>query len=182
MFHSNSDRERRGMSSFPSIEEFDRCVTANKKIAQAIHWRDLPVNVIYRVKSKEEIKGEGMLLELVNSDNEETMVWALPSVMISLCEPYPKKKIPYIRSLGAQRKRKVFQTVFLQDRQTSKKLVRNGVKKEAVARKIVRKGVKRSAKEAGSANKVRKVDESTLSSVSTPPGSKSASESSVLPP
>ena len=61
-------------------------------------------------------------------------------------------------------------------------LVRNGVKKEAVARKIVRKGVKRSAKEARSANKVRKVEESTLSSVSTPPGSKSASESSVLPP
>ena len=94
---------------------------------------------------------------------------------------FDKTRLGY-RSLGAQRKRKVFQTVFLQDRQTSKKLVRNGVQKESVANKIVRKGVKRSAKEARSANKVRKVEESTLSSVSTPPGSKSASESSVLPP
>ena len=100
--------------------------------------------------------------------------------MISLCEPYPKKKVPYIRSLGAQRKRKVFQTVFLQDRQTSKKLVRNGVKKEAVpvAKKIIRKGVKRSAKETRSANKVRKVEESTLFSVN----SASVSESSSISP
>ena len=108
------------MSSFPSIEEFDRCAAANKKIAQAIHWSDLPVNVIYCVKSKEEIEGEGMLLELVNRDNEETMVWAPLSVIISLCDPYPKNKIPYIRSLGT--KPNVYQIVFLQDRQTSMKI------------------------------------------------------------
>ena len=113
------------MSLFPSSEEFDRCVAANKKMAHAIHWNDLATNVIYRVKSKEKVEtesGENTLLQLVNRENEEFKVRAPPSVLIALCEPYPKKKIPYIRSLGTQCKRKVFETVFLQDRQTSKKM------------------------------------------------------------
>ena len=62
------------MSSFPSEEEFDRRATAAKRTGQVIHWRNLPANVIYRIKSREEVKGEDTLLELVNGDNEETTV------------------------------------------------------------------------------------------------------------
>ena len=130
------------MSLFPSEEEFDCCVAANKKIAQTIHWSDLPTKVIYRVKSKEKVEtenGEDTLLQLVNRKNEEIKVWAPPSVMIALCGPYPKKKIAYIRSLGVQHKGKVFETVFLQDQETLRKK-KNGqqVKAKFKIRKLPR--------------------------------------------
>ena len=169
VFYLKSARSTRRMSLFPSNEEFDRCAATDKRIGQAIHWGNLPANVIYRVKSKEDVEtefGADTLLQLVDRDSKETTVWAPPSVMIALCDSYPKNKIPYIRSLETQRN--VFQTVFLQDRQSSKKLVKNGVKKGSkkdvpVANKIFEKGVKRTAVDKlRTANKVRRVEESAM--------------------
>lgn len=89
--------------------------------------------------------GKYLLLQLVNRDNEEISVWAPPSVMLALCDPYPKKKVPYIRRLHTQRN--VFQTVFLRERKTSKKVAKKEIKK-AVTKKVVKRGIKRSAEEA----------------------------------
>ena len=46
------------------------------------------------------------------------------------------KKIPYIRSLGVQRKRKVFETVFLQDDQPLKKIKEEQSKLSKIIQKI----------------------------------------------
>ena len=166
------------MSAFPSTEEFDKYAAVDKKIRQAKDWKNLPASVIYRVKSKEEVEtelGKYPLLQLVNRDNEEISVWAPPSVMLELCDPYPKKKIPYIRRLDTQRD--VFQTVFLRDRKTSRKVVKKGIKKY-VTKNMIKRGVKRSAEEAMRSNKVRKVEESTTFSVNSPSVSESTSEGS----
>ena len=67
------------MSAFPSTEEFDKYAAVDKKIGEANDWKNLPANVIYRVKSKEEVEtelGKYPLLQLVNRDNEEISVWA----------------------------------------------------------------------------------------------------------
>ena len=112
------------MSLFPSEKDFDRSVAVNKKIAQAIHWSDLPSKVIYHVKSKERVEtenGEETLLELVNRENDKINVRAPSSVMITLGDSYPKRKNLYIRFLDHQCNRKVLETVFLRDRQTSKR-------------------------------------------------------------
>lgn len=172
------------MSAFPSTEEFDKYAAVDKKIRQAKDWKNLPASVIYRVKSKEEVEtelGKYPLLQLVNRDNEEISVWAPPSVMLALCDPYPKKKIPYIRRLDTQWNK--FQTVFLRDRKTSKKVVKKGIKKY-VTKNMIKRGVKRSAEEAMRSNKVRKVEESTTlsvnsTSVSESPSAGSESSSSV---
>ena len=113
------------MSSFPSDELFDRCVAANKRTAQAINWKDLPTKVVYRVQPRRSVetkRGSDTFLELVNRENEEVKVWAPSSVMVALYSSPLTKKIPYIRSLGLHRKRKVFETVFFQDQQTWKKI------------------------------------------------------------
>ena len=166
------------MSAFPSTEEFDKYAAVDKKIRQAKDWKNLPASVIYRVKSKEEVEtelGKYPLLQLVNRDNEEISVWAPPSVMLALCDPYPKKKIPYIRRLDTQWNK--FQTVFLRDRKTSKKVVKKGIKKY-VTKNMVKRGIKRHAEEAMCSNKVRKVEESTTFSVNSPSVSESTSAGS----
>ena len=112
------------MSSFPSDEQFDCCVAANKRAADALNWKDLPTKVIYRVQPQGSIetkKGTDTVLELVNRENEEVKVWAPLSVVDALYSGPNVKKIPYIRSLGVRGKRKVLETVFLQDNQPSKK-------------------------------------------------------------
>ena len=106
------------MSSFPSDEQFDQCVAADKRAAQAIDWKDLPTKVVYRVQPQGTIttkRGADTFLELVNRANEEVKVWAPPSVMTALHSMPSAEKIPYIRSLGVEKKRKVFETVFMQD-------------------------------------------------------------------
>lgn len=113
------------MSSFISDEQFDQCVAVNKRAAQAIDWKDLPTKVVYRVQprgSVETKRGSDTFLELVNRENEEVKVWVPSSVMNALDHAPPKKKIPYLRSLGVQRKRKVFETVFFQYKKTTKKI------------------------------------------------------------
>ena len=112
------------MSSFPSDEQFDQCLAANKRAADALNWKDLPKQVVYRVQpqgSVETKRGADKVLELVNRENEEVKVWAPSSVVDALYSGPNVKKIPYIRSLGVRGKRKVFETVFLQDNQPSKK-------------------------------------------------------------
>jgi len=163
------------MSAFPSTEEFDKFAALDKKIDQAKDWKNSPANVIYRAKSKEEAEtepGKDLLLQLVNRDNEEISVWAPPSVMTALCDPYPKKKTPYIRRLDTQLN--ASQTVFLRERKTSKKVVKKGIKK-AVTKKVIKRGIKRSAEEAMCSNKARKAEESTTFSANSAPVSESPS-------
>ena len=95
--------------------------------------------------------------------------------MNALCDPCPKNKVPYIRRLGTQWNK--FQTVFLRDRKTSKKVVKKGIKKY-VTKNMVKRGIKRHAEEAMCSNKVRKVEESTTFSVNSPSVSESTSEGS----
>ena len=112
------------MSSFPSDEQFDRCIDANKRAADALNWKDLPKQVVYRVQPQGSIetkRGTDTVLELVNRENEEVKVWVSSSVVDALYSGPNVKKIPYIRSLGVRGKRKVLETVFLQDNQPSKK-------------------------------------------------------------
>ena len=112
------------MSSFPSDEQFDQCLAANKRAADALNWKDLPKQVVYRVQPQGSIetkRGIDTVLELVNRENEEVKVWAPSSVVDALYSGPNVKKIPYIRSLGVRGKRKVLETVFLQDNQPSKK-------------------------------------------------------------
>ena len=113
------------MSSFPSDEQFDQCVAENKRTAQAINWKDLQTKVVYRVQPQGTIttkRGADTLLELVNRNNEEVKVWAPSSVMDALYSVPATKKIPYIRSLGVNHKRKVFETAFFPDEQPLKKI------------------------------------------------------------
>ena len=113
------------MSLFPSDEQFDQCVAESKRAAQAIDWKDLPTNVVYRVQPRGSVKtksGSDTYLELVNRENEEVKVWAPPSVITALYSAPPAKKIPFIRSLGLQRNRKVFEAVFFRDHQPSTKI------------------------------------------------------------
>ena len=112
------------MSSFPSDEQFDCCIAANKRAADALNWKDLPTKVIYRVQPQGSIetkRGKDTVLELVNRENEEVKVWTPSTVVDALYSGPNVKKIPYIRSLGVRGKRKVLETVFLQDNQPSKK-------------------------------------------------------------
>ena len=112
------------MSSFPSDEQFDCCIAANKRAADALNWKDLPTKVIYRVQPQGSIetkRGADTVLELVNRENEEVKVWAPSTVVDALYSGPNVKKIPYIRSLGVRGKRKVLETVFLQDNHPSKK-------------------------------------------------------------
>ena len=112
------------MSSFPSDEQFDCCIAANKRAADALNWKDLPTKVIYRVQPQGSIetkRGKDTVLELVNRENEEVKVWTPSTVVDALYSGPNVKKIPYIRSLGVRGKRKVLETVFLQDNHPSKK-------------------------------------------------------------
>ena len=112
------------MSSFPSDEQFDCCIAANKRAADALNWKDLPKQVVYQVQPQGSIetkRGADTVLELVNRENEEVKVWAPSTVVDALYSGPNVKKIPYIRSLGVRGKRKVLETVFLQDNQPSKK-------------------------------------------------------------
>ena len=112
------------MSSFPSDEQFVQCLAANKRAADALNWKDLPKQVVYRVQPQGSIetkRGTDTVLELVNRENEEVKVWAPSSVVDALYSGPNVKKIPYIRSLGVRGKRKVLETLFLQDNQPSKK-------------------------------------------------------------
>ena len=112
------------MSLFPSVEQFDQCVAESKRAAQAIDWKNLPTNVVYRVQPRGSVKtksGSDTYLELVNRENEEVKVWAPPSVITALYSAPTTKKIGYIRSLGLQRKRKVFEIAFFPDEQPLKK-------------------------------------------------------------
>ena len=113
------------MSSFPSDEQFDQCVAESKRAAQAIDWKNLPTNVVYRVQPRGSVKtkrGSDTYLELVNRENEEVKVWAPPSLITTLYSAPPTKKIPYIRSLGPRGNRKVFEIVFFRDHQPSTKI------------------------------------------------------------
>ena len=104
------------MSLFPSDEQFNQCLAANKRAADALNWKDLPKQVVYRVQPQGSIetkRGTDTVLELVNRENEEVKVWAPSSVVDALYSGPNVKKIPYIRSLGVQGKRKVLETVFL---------------------------------------------------------------------
>ena len=134
---------REMMSSFPSDEQFDQCVAADKRAAEAIDWKDLPTTVVYRVQpqgSVETKRGSDTVLDLVNRNNEEVKVWAPPSLMLALYSAPSTKKIAYIRSLGVHRKRKVFETVFFQDhQQTSKKKSKMEEEKGKRRTKMLRK-------------------------------------------
>ena len=104
------------MSSFPSDEQFDCCIAANKRAADALNWKDLPTKVIYRVQPQGSIetkRGKDTVLELVNRENEEVKVWTPSTVVDALYSGPNVKKIPYIRSLGVRRKQKVLETLFL---------------------------------------------------------------------
>ena len=90
----------------------------------AVLITDLPKEVVYRVQPQGSIetkRGTDTVLELVNRENEEVKVWAPSSVVDALYSGPNVKKIPYIRSLGVRGKRKVLETVFLQDNQPWKK-------------------------------------------------------------
>ena len=48
--HSQLDSQRVNMSLFPSDSQFERCVAATNESSNAVQWKDLTKNVIYRVK------------------------------------------------------------------------------------------------------------------------------------
>ena len=85
------------MSSFPSDEQFDQCLAANKRAADALNWKDLPKQVVYRVQPQGSIetkRGTDTVLELVNRENEEVKVWVPSSVVDALYSGPNVKKIP----------------------------------------------------------------------------------------
>ena len=121
------------MSSFPSDEEFKQCIAASKIGEDAIDWRKLPTNVVYRVQplvSIEMKNGSNTLLHLVNRENNEIVVWAPRTVVNHLKAGIKvKRNDAYIMSLGQKerkvgdRKRKYFdyETVFLRQQQEPQK-------------------------------------------------------------
>ena len=124
--HSQLDSQRVSMSLFPTDNQFERCVAATNESSDAVQWKDLPRNVIYRVKPQgliETTRGKDTLIELVDRENKQVKVWAPPAVVEALCfEDYPDRdKTAYIRPLDFSKKRKGFETVFLRDDQPSKK-------------------------------------------------------------
>ena len=57
------------MGSFPTDNQFERCVAATNESSDAVQWKDLPRNVIYRVKPQgliETTRGKDTLIELVD--------------------------------------------------------------------------------------------------------------------
>ena len=115
------------MSTFPSDEQFDFCVAANKRASGALNWKDLPPQVVYRVQPQSSVetkKGGDTLVELVNRENSEVKVWVPPSLANTLCydKDVGSNQVPYIRSLGLQRKRPAVETVFLRDSRAPKKV------------------------------------------------------------
>ena len=127
------------MSSFPSDEQFDRYIAGSKRAVDAVNWKDLPTKVVYRVQPQGSIetkRGPDTLLELVNRESKEFKVWTPSTVVNALYSE--DKKIPYIRSLGAQRKRKVFETVFLQDDQPLKKTKEEQSKLSKIIQRITK--------------------------------------------
>ena len=124
--HSQFDSQKVDMGSFPTDNQFERCVAATNESSDAVQWKDLPRNVIYRVKPQgliETTRGKDTLIELVDRENKQVKVWAPPAVVQALCfEDYPDRdKTAYIRPLDFSKKRKGFETVFLRDDQPSKK-------------------------------------------------------------
>ena len=126
------------MSLFPSDKQFEYCVAENKRAAHALNWKDLPKQVVYRVQPQGSIvayrvQPQGSietkreldtLLELVNRENKEVKVWVPQSLANTLCydDNTGSNRVPYIRSLGLQRKRPAVETVFLRDHQPLKKV------------------------------------------------------------
>ena len=124
--HSQLGSQRVNMSLFPSDSQFERCVAATNESSNAVQWKDLSKNVIYRVKPQgmvETMRGKDTLIELVDRENRELKVWAPPAVVEALFyEDYSDRdKIAYIRPLDFSRTRKGFETEFLRDGLPSKK-------------------------------------------------------------
>ena len=125
--HSQLDSQKVDMGSFPTDNQFERCVAATNESSDAVQWKDLPRNVIYRVKPQgliETTRGKDTLIELVDRENKQVKVWAPPAVVEALCfEDYPdRNKTAYIRPLDFSRTRKGFETLFLRDDLASNKL------------------------------------------------------------
>ena len=121
------------MSLFPSDKQFEYCVAENKRAAHALNWKDLPKQVVYRVQPQGSIETKrelDTLLELVNRENKEVKVWVPQSLANTLCydDNTGSNRVPYIRSLGLQRKRPAVETVFLRDHQPLKKVKRRATR------------------------------------------------------
>ena len=97
------------MSSFISDEEFNHRVLTKQFAKDAMHWEMLPINVVYRVKTRMEMELEhNTVLQLVNRENKEVKVQAPRNIANDLTIGMEiRRKEAYIRSLG--RKERKFQ-------------------------------------------------------------------------
>ena len=115
------------MISFLSDQDFEY-LTATKRVAdEALDWRNLPINIVYRVHALVPIQtkwGAHVILELRSREGEEIKVWAPCNVSKDLkCGMKLNSSADaYIKSLGqketktsagAKKRYYDFETVFI---------------------------------------------------------------------
>ena len=93
------------LSSFLSDENFEHLAAAKRVSEEAIDWKDLPMNIVFRVHALVPIQpkwGAQVILELKNREGEEFKVWAPSNVYKDLKSGMKLKGTEdvYIKSLG----------------------------------------------------------------------------------
>ena len=127
LLHSN-------ILAFISDADFDYMVTAKHAAEDAIGWKLLPENIVYRVEKMSPIQtkwGSRFIVQLRNAMGQDIKVWAPSNVVRDLKSGYKfngKDCIAFIRSLGeketnvigeAKKKFFDFETVYVPQSQLS---------------------------------------------------------------
>ena len=107
--NNNNNNEHAHYSNgicFLSNDDFDFMVAAKHDAEEAIGWKLLPENVIYRVEKMSPVQtkwGSRFIVQLRNAMGQDIKVWAPSNVVRDLKSGYKlngKDCIAFIRSLG----------------------------------------------------------------------------------
>ena len=125
LFHSNT-------LAFISDADFDYMVAAKHAAEEAIGWKLLPENIVYRVEKMSPIQtkwGSRCIIELRNAIGQDVKVWAPTNVVRDLKSGFKlngKDCIAFIKSMGEKETNVVgeprkkfsdFETVYLPSNQ-----------------------------------------------------------------
>ena len=89
------------MASFIATEDFNALLN-EKAMESTMQWKELPVNVIYKIKHIKEILVDNtasMILDLIDEQEHSSKVWAPQRLCKDLLR-YSGKTNIYVRSLG----------------------------------------------------------------------------------
>ena len=89
------------MASFIAVADFNALLNG-KAMESTIQWKELPVNVIYKIKQIKEILVDNtatMILDLIDEQEHSLKVWAPQRLYKDLLR-FPDKVNIYVRSLG----------------------------------------------------------------------------------